>query len=85
MKQITVATAYERASKIFNLLSEGMLSPELAQFRLDEVNLASGLTIRSDLAYLREIKQKHQKTAVFEAMKDEDEDYESSEYESSEC
>lgn len=81
---MTISDAYARASKVFELLTSGQLSVEMAHYRLEEVNAASGIHIRCDLPYLTEIKTKQQASTVFTAMKEPEEDYESSEeYESS--
>lgn len=85
MKTISVSTAYERASVIIDKLTAGTLSVEMAAYRLEEVNEAAGVNIACDVDSLTLLVLKHQKTTVFEAMRqDEDDDYESSEYEDSE-
>lgn len=76
---ISVSKAYERAAVIIEMMTSGKLTVETAAYRLEEVNVAAGTNIACDIASLTVLKQRHQKTIVFEAMREEEDDYESSE------
>lgn len=77
---LTVQEAYYRASVVIGLLVEEKIKPTTAKFRLDEINEAAKVSLRSDLPYLQELRTKHQSTAVFSRMRDDDDsNYDSSE------
>lgn len=77
---LTISEAYRRASVIIDLLVEDKIRPSTASFRLEEVNLAAGTDIASDVETLMKMKIKHQSSSVFGQMQgSDDSDYDSSE------